>query len=232
MYKKKDETTKQITALPYGATNIIDKAEVIAGLNGPMAHIYLNNSGRIGKVAELLRLSIQGEYLNEALKWWDMDDLDYRYFKETKIGRMKSSVDKILIRISDNYCVFDGLNADGSMNCAITDPFPQMEYPNAWERIKGVNHPKRSGDIILLMKDDINNIDQRFTAGVSCKSWHGSLNRSDSYVPFIFAYPGGNQFEINRVLKRENICKEDYRNCRGNWKMAEIIKEIISEQYK
>lgn len=77
--------------------------------------------------------------------------------------------------------------------------------------------------------DDIN---QRFTTGTACKSWHGSLNASDSYIPFILTYPGGSQMEINKLLKRDNVCKEDLSNCRRNWKMVDIIKEIIVEQYK
>jgi hypothetical protein len=149
-----------------------------------------------------------------------------------KVGRLKLSLDKILVRVSGNYCAFDGLNEDGSIKCLSSDPFPESEYPNAWERINGLNHPKRSGDIILIMMDKMNDISQRFTSGIACKSWHGGLNRSDSYVPFTFSYPGGNRLEIDTILKREDICKDEYSNCTGNWKMTDIIKGIISQQYK
>jgi len=130
------------------------------------------------------------------------------------------------------FCVFDGLNNDGSPKCASTDPFTPSEYVNAWTRINGMNHPQRSGDIALLMKDDMNDINQRFTTGVSCKSWHGSLNRGDSYVPFIFAYPGGNKKEIGDITQKDTVCKTDYSNCKGNWKLTDVVKEIILEQYK
>ncbi len=59
-----------------------------------------------------------------------------------------------------------------------------------------------------------------------------SLNRSDSYVPFIIAYPGGNKNELEKALQRDTLCKMDYSNCKGNWKLTDIVKGIISEQYK
>ena len=65
------------------------------------------------------------------------------------------------------------------------------EYVKAAMRIAGLNDPMRSGDIILVMKDQTAGGDtadsniKRFTTGVACKSWHGSLNPSDSYVPLI-----------------------------------------------
>jgi hypothetical protein len=75
-------------------------------------------------------------------------------------------------------------------------------------------------------------VHNRYTAGVACKSWHGSLNRSDSYVPFIFAYPGGNKTEIEAILKKDSACMSDYSNCKGNWKLVETVKEIINNQYR
>jgi hypothetical protein len=74
--------------------------------------------------------------------------------------------------------------------------------------------------------------DHRYTTGVACKSWHGSLNASDSYVPFIVAYPGGNKTEIERILEKDTLCKQAYSGCKGNWKLTDIVEEIISEQYK
>jgi len=73
----------------------------------------------------------------------------------------------------------------------------EPDYIKSTLRIDGLNDLKRSGDIVLIMRDDMNipdgeNIeDHRYTTGVACKSWHGSLNPSDSYVPLIVAYPGG-----------------------------------------
>jgi hypothetical protein len=79
-------------------------------------------------------------------------------------------------------------------------------------------------------------VGDRFTAGVACKSWHGSLNPSDSYVPLIVAYPGGTKSTIETLLKRDTVCG-DYSNstlnkCKGNWKLTDIVKELVKEQYK
>lgn len=100
-------------------------------------------------------------------------------------------------------------------------------------RIKGLNDPNRSGDIILIMKDKMTDeVSARYTTGVACKSWHGSLNPSDSYVPLIVAYPGGTKATIENLLQRDEVCKSDYSNCKGNWKLTDIVKELITEQYK
>jgi hypothetical protein len=96
-----------------------------------------------------------------------------------------------------------------------------------------LNNINRSGDIILVFKDFTSDMpENRFTTGVACKSWHGSLNRSDSYVPFMFAYPGGNKTEIETLLKKDTLCSSDYSNCKGNWKLADTVKEIIKGQYQ
>ncbi len=122
----------------------------------------------------------------------------------------------------NGYPITDGLDA-----------LIGSEYIEAELRIKGMNHPNRSGDIVLLFKNFTDDIaENRYSSGVSYKSWHGSLNPSDSYVPFIFAYPGGNKFEIDEILKKDNVCKEGYSNCKGNWKLTDIVKEIIKEQYQ
>ncbi len=95
-----------------------------------------------------------------------------------------------------------------------------------------MNHPYRSGDIVLIMKDKTSgDAAERYTTGSACKSWHGGLNPSDSYVPLIVSYPGGNRKEIESILQKESLCKQDYSGCRGNWKVTDIIKEIITEQY-
>ncbi len=99
--------------------------------------------------------------------------------------------------------------------------------------MKKMNHEKRSGDIVLLMNDDTGGLARdRYTTGMACKAWHGSLNRSDSYVPFIMSYPGGNKHELEQILGKEEICKADYSNCKGNWKISEILKGLISSQYE
>ncbi|MEW5744066.1 MAG: alkaline phosphatase family protein [Nitrospirota bacterium] len=232
LYKVKDRVTGKVIKLPYGAAERSDEADLIVGLNGPMAHVYVTNKSKLGNIAELLRLALSGHYPAEALKWWDMDGLDYLDLKETAVGRLKASSDKILVRVSGDYCVFGGVNDDGSPKCASVDPFVSSEYVNAWERTNGMNHTQRSGDIVLVMKDDMGDINQRYTTGVACKSWHGSLNRSDSYVPFIFAYPGGSKLEIDKILQKDTLCRTGYSNCKGNWNLTDIVNETISAQYQ
>ena len=212
LYQRIDKATNKFIQMPFGATQKVDQADVIIAMNGPMAHVYVNNTDQMADIASLFRLSLGGYFPSEASDMWDMDELDYLDFRENVIGRLKESIDKILIRDEEGYCVFDGLNNDGTPKCASSDPFMETEYVNAWEKINGINHPKRSGDIVLMMKDKMHDTGQRYTSGTACKSWHGSLNRSDSYVPFIFAYPGGSQSELAAILKKDDICKDIYNN--------------------
>jgi len=58
------------------------------------------------------------------------------------------------------------------------------------------------------------------------------LSPSDSYVPFIVSYPGGSKAELEKILQRDTLCKADYSNCNGNWKLSDIAREIVSEEYK
>jgi hypothetical protein len=197
-----------------------------------MAHVYLTDMNKLGKIAELFMLALD-DHPAEAAQWWNMDDIDYSDFKVNTIGRLKTSVDKILVRVADNYCVFDGLNDDSSVRCAATDPFAVSAYADAWTRINGVNNKDRSGDIVLIMRDaTMGDAVDRYTTGVACKSWHGSLSPSDSYVPFVVSYPGGNKTELEKILQKDTLCKTDYSNCKGNWMLSDVVKEIISEQYK
>jgi len=109
----------------------------------------------------------------------------------------------------------------------------KIDYIDAVNRIKGLNNFNRSGDIILIMKDrTTGDAIDRYTSGSACKSWHGSLNPSDSYVPLIVSYPGGSKKEVEGILQKGTLCKQDYSGCRGNWKVTDIIKEIITEQYQ
>jgi hypothetical protein len=232
LYKRIDKVTNKAIEMPYGATATIEKADIIVGLNGPMAHVYLTDMNKLGKIAELFMLALD-DHPAEAAQWWNMDDIDYSDFKVNTIGRLKTSVDKILVRVADNYCVFDGLNDDSSVRCAATDPFAVSAYADAWTRINGVNNKDRSGDIVLIMRDaTMGDAVDRYTTGVACKSWHGSLSPSDSYVPFVVSYPGGNKTELEKILQKDTLCKTDYSNCKGNWKLSDVVKEIISEQYK
>jgi hypothetical protein len=94
-----------------------------------------------------------------------------------------------------------------------------------------MNHEKRSGDVVLLFRDEMEESTQsRHTSGVSCKSWHGGLNSSDSYVPFIVSYPGGNRFELEPIIEKPDVCGPQMA-CEGNWKTTDLIKAIIRTQY-
>ncbi|MEE9910339.1 MAG: hypothetical protein K4571_01340, partial [Deltaproteobacteria bacterium] len=228
--KIKDKKTRKWMDAPYGARN--NNADVIVGFNGPMAHVYVTDLNRLGKAAEIFRLTFQEADASEALLWWQMDELDYKDFKENTIGRMKASVDRILIRVSDKYDVFAGLNANGSIRTVTADPF-QAEYVEAWTRIAGMDDKQRSGDIVLIMKDfTMGEAIYRYTTGVACKAWHGSLNASDSYVPLIISYPGGNKTDIENILKKDSLCNIDYSSCKGNWSLTNIVKGVVLEQFK
>ncbi len=216
----------------YGARATLLDANVIAALNGPMAHIYVTDQADLGKVAEIFKLMMQGEYKAEANSRLGLSEKSYKDLKST-VGRLKTAIDKILVRVKNNYCVFDTINDDGSPKCLLGDPLSTQDYADAWTRIDGMNHPDRSGDIALIMKDaTTGSASDRYTTAYACKSWHGSLNPSDSYVPLIISYPGGNKNEVENILKKDTVCNADYGNCNNNWKLPSIVRGIISEQYK
>lgn len=231
LFKLKNIMTGTIGSLSYGANEC--DSDVIVGLNGPMVHIYLKDIGRAGKFAEIIRITFQGDYPDEALQWWGMEALDYAGFKETEIDRLRSSVDKIIIRLSGKYVVFDGLNSDMSIRKLAYDSLETADYVDAWNRINGMNDENRSGDIVLIMRDKTSgDVNERYTAGVACKAWHGSLNPSDSFTPYILSFTGGNKNEIEKILMRDEVCKMNYSRCKGNWMLAEVVKAIILGQYK
>ena len=66
----------------------------------------------------------------------------------------------------------------------------------------------------------------RFTTGYACKSWHGSLNPSDSYVPLVMSYPGGNKTELKKTS--DAVCVNNA--CKDNWILPSLIKDIIKKQ--
>jgi hypothetical protein len=222
----------------YRPTSDINEANVIAALNGPMAHVYLKGGDswsnvpgemELAKLAGVLQGILQtgGEQLDEDTRG--------------KFSRLVSSVDIILIRINGKYKVFNGVRVDQNGNIIGANTtelnnyagFNSSKYVDAVNRIKGMNNEKRSGDIVLLFKFDTDSsVSDRYTSGVSCKSWHGSLARSDSYVPFIVSYPGGNKYEIESILKSDEVCGSDYSLCKGNWKLPDVVKKIINMQYR
>jgi len=203
------------------------QADIIAALNGPMAHIYIKGENGwdddpqhelLIKVADLFQASLaEGD---------------------GPVTRLASSLDTILVRLSRNseYVVYSGAANTGSQ-ISLINPIPvssyfsnNTKYVDALNRIRGMNNPDRSGDIILIFKDftDDDAIN-RYTSGTACKSWHGSLNPSDSYVPLILAYPGGNKAEIESVMNNVAACPNG--QCEGNWNVTDIIKEIIKRQF-
>jgi hypothetical protein len=207
----------------YRPVSDINQANVIAALNGPMAHIYYRDGNSWSNVPGEVELTQLAVVLREILQTGGGNlDEDTR----EKFSRLVSSVDLILIRIGGQYYVFNGVIVDGEGNIVGADKIPidtynfdSTKYVDAVNRINAMNNEKRSGDIVLLFKFDTDgSVSDRYTSGVSCRSWHGSLNKSDSYVPFIVAYPGGNKYEIEAILKRDNVCKPDYSGCKGNWK--------------
>jgi hypothetical protein len=207
-------------------TTDLKQANVIVALNGPMAHIYVkgandwNSDPQPDLLIKVVRL------LNAAFAIGD-----------GPITRLASSVAAILIRRTKNteYVVYTGATFDETGQLTLNTPIPiatyfsdNTKYVDALTRIKGMNHPNRSGDIILIMKDATtgDSLD-RYTTGVACKSWHGSLNPSDSYVPLVVAYPGGNNCELDPLIQK--VCASNL--CEGNWKAKDLISEIIKTQY-
>ena len=51
-----------------------------------------------------------------------------------------------------------------------------------------------------------------------------------TYVPFILAYPGGNKAVIDEFMDKVSECPGG--QCQGNWNVTDVIKEIVSLQYK
>lgn len=139
-----------------------------------------------------------------------------------------------MVRRGNSYEVFYGIKADGSdILSAPLNYYAELGsdwYVKALKRIEGMNHPDRSGDVVLVFRDNTYGaIDNRYTSGVSCKAWHGSLNPSDSYVPLILSYPGGNTYEVNNIMQSVAACPDG--KCEGNWNVTDIIREMISRQY-
>jgi hypothetical protein len=210
-------------------TQNLDQANVIAALNGPMAHIYVKGGDwqddpddtRLGEVIDtLIRTLTLGMNATDKVK--------------KELSRLTTSVDKILVRrtLSGAYEVVTSVAEDASGNVTISTSslasLSSSEYQKAVSRITGMNHANRSGDVVLIMKDaTLGNAVDRYSTAYACKSWHGSLNSSDSYVPFIVSYPGGNKLELDTFLSP--VCPAN--NCDGNWKLTDLVKEIMNKQY-
>ena len=201
-----------------------DKANIIAAMNGPMAHIYFRSVASWNSTSpDINKLKL----FAGLLKAYFMDGgIKLKKKDKDKFTKLLSSIDKILIRDNGAYKVFKGYNETPE---DLTDNLGEAgaDYVNAKLRIEGLNDINRSGDIVLIMKDQtVGTSDNRYTTGVACKSWHGSLNPSDSYVPMIVAYPGGNKKDLETLIN--NVCPT---GCEGNWKVTDLIKKIIEKQY-
>jgi hypothetical protein len=253
-----EEIAELYRSSEYGAVKSLSEANIIAALNGPMAHIYVKDRtgndwsthGRIvediGYFAEVIRLLFSKDKTPSNLPDIFPESLiEYVLFDTLGLrAEMGYSVDAILVRKSvaegEKYCVYKGIKADKSdIECdSLKGYFNENDYVKAVERINGVENQNRSGDIILIMNDKTTgDAINRYTTGSACKSWHGSLNPSDSYVPLILSYPGGNRTEIEKIVDRhsvdtnaQSICPN--LQCDGNWKVTDIIKEIIRTQYQ
>jgi hypothetical protein len=101
-------------------------------------------------------------------------------------------------------------------------------HPDAINRIRAMNHPERAGDIIIILKFRTDDLRQdRYSSGGNLPSWHGSLNRSDSYVPFIVSYPGGSKETVTPFV--ESQCGSA-THCDSTLRVSPLIKDIISAQ--
>jgi hypothetical protein len=214
------ETTK-------GITKDTVSADIIAALNGPMAHIYVKGANdwsstpaidSILDIAEILRLTLkEGNGLPQEMR--------------EKFPRVLNSVEIILVRDGGQYKILNGFDANGAPQYSLVDSLSSPKYIEAKKRIIGMNHEKRSGDIVLLFRDGTDEpVIDRYTSGVACKAWHGSLSRSDSFVPFIVSYPGGNRHELEPIIKKPEVCGSQMA-CEGNWKATDLIKAIMQTQY-
>ncbi len=180
-------------------TNDPNSASIIAALNGPMAHLYVKGvdgwnsdpqSDLLIKVADLLQAS-----LSEG---------------DGPIPRLSSSVEAILIRPTRNsdYVVYNGstINEAGQITLNTFIPLTTYfsdgtRYIDALNRINGMDHPNRSGDLVLIMKDaTTGGVADRYTTGVACKSWHGRATSGGAEQPIA---PRLRLFVITRVHQRE-----------------------------
>src|SRR3989304_5125898 len=223
-----------------GAVEGLEDANVIAAMNGPMAHIYVKGTDwsttpdttKVTELAEILRVMLQGAKGGDSpfplFPTGMADRFGY------KIGRLSNSVDEILVRDGGVYKVYTVNNSTGVPQIVLKDLNSiSSQYVDAANRIEKMNDVKRSGDIVLIMKDDADlpqeSIENhRYTTGVACKSWHGSLNKSDSYVPLIIAYPGGKKEIIEPLINSDSACPT---GCEGNWKVKDLITTIMQDQY-
>ena len=241
--------------LPNGAADKLVDANIIAAFNGPMAHIYVKGNNwstapppnEVTQLAEFFRVTLQGAKGGHSPLAMFPDAI------LTKLGykaeRLANSVDAILVKDEGVYKVYSITNSQVNLRDIEGYFSDSNEYTDVKVRIEGLNNKKkdnnnndiniesRSGDIVLIMKDRVDIpeekdiVENRYTTGTACKAWHGSLNRSDSYVPLVVSYPGGNIAQIKKILEKDTFCKKDYSECRGNWNLPDIVRSIVLEQH-
>lgn len=220
-------------AVVEGMTTDIEQADIIAGLNGPMAHIYVKGTGNWGSEPE------DDSVLNIAKVFWELlkEGVNLPEKQQKIVGKLGTSINQVLIwdKLLGHYKVLDGFTPEATpiyKEISNGQVFPESEYVAAADRIDGLRvtgkEVERSGDIVLLMNDNTTGaVSGRYTTGAACKSWHGSLNPSDSYVPMIISYPGGNSQLINE--RKNEVCSSD--SCKENWALGKIIKTFIEPQF-
>jgi hypothetical protein len=218
-----------------GATDETDKATIITALNGPMAHIYVRGNTWTNN-PDVDTLRTVASILNRVLKAGSLATDDLATIINDNFPNLSSSVEAILVREEKNnqYVVVKDVIKDNQNILQIVPETVEKyfenktDYANAVNRINALNDFNRSGDIILIFNNKTDSLQQqRYTSGVACKSWHGSLNRSDSYIPFIISYPGGNSVELGELENK--VCTRTA--CNGNWMLQELVKEFITGQY-
>lgn len=220
-----------------GATTRKETANVIAALNGPMAHLYVKGSD--GSWTSEPDIEVTGLLLNRLFFVMKNGSVATGNASDKINGsfpNLKSSIEAILVRekVGDGYSVITSVSEDAVGNGvlskkAISEYFANdPSYVDAINRLTGLNDFDRSGDIVLIMKDrTAGEASARYTTGVACKSWHGSMNQSDSYVPFVISYPAGNSAEIEGITSEACAVSD----CSGNWMLPDIIKQIVGKQY-
>ena len=103
-------------------------------------------------------------------------------------------------------------------------------YVQAANRINRINHLDRAGDVIIAFRSRTDEpLTARYTSSSNIPSWHGSLNRSDSYVPFIVSYPGGNVEPLRPLVRAPTACGSDTM-CDSTLKIASLVKETFGQQ--
>ena len=240
------------------AVTSLQNANVIAALNGPIAHFYVRDlasntflqqprvstgteAGEVVKVAEILRVlfgpppAAAGSSL--GLTSGDIEKL------QTLAGTMHDSIDFILYRDSGQYRVFDGLDPttgavqSASLESLVSAAGDRFVFP--LERIRNMNDPSRSGDVVVHFRFDSDAMaSERFTAGVSCRAWHGGLGRADSFVPLIVSAPGGSGDGFLNWWTyghgQERICatgQNSNLDCHGNWLAADMAHTLLTDLY-